>query len=387
MPDLDSALATITRFADRPPFAPRPEPEVERRAGALRRHRRARRSGAAALVLVVGLAATAVGLRAGDDGAGSVVGESPTPNRAPVDPHDFVDEVMDIIEAEGYVAEGAVAPSRDQAARAAGVASTTADTYPFINDALVAMDATGSSMLLPPGSAANMRESGTGGPVDDRPSAQVSGGVGRLTLPPIAAAPTTDDGASYIAAARSVLRLPTCGWVVDLQAIGSDVRTDLATILSALAPLLGPGTAVEFMDDDGMTESHGVDVTGLNLPVAVLQGAGTTSEWEDVVLAFRSRPRVRTFGQPTAGRSGRTETFGPLSDGSVLLLLTGTALDPAGNPQVGPIAPDEAHDISGASAAANAWLAADPGCQATDPAEVANALEELMRADATLSTP
>jgi hypothetical protein len=421
MPDLDAALATISRFADRPPFAPRPEPEVERRAGALRRHRRARRSGAAAIVLVVGLAAGAAGLRGGDESTGSrlTTGSSPATDGGAATAT-LLDQVIDTIERHAYhLPPGRVAEWRERAPEVAAAAARPSaspdgvstdpvvDPDRFIELILAELARNAAADLGTWDWASYRRERPSDGQTSLRPMAEVRDGVGYLTLPPISAGPTADAGADYIATGQDALGLDACGWVVDVRALGSDVHSDLGTILAALAPLLGPGPTVGHRDRDGATRTYVVGDDGAvtagadevapargdgasftDVPVALLQGPATRWSWEEVVIGFRGRPGVRTFGAPTGGHTMATERFA-LDDGSVMVLTTGVAVDRNGTGYDGvtPIAPDELLPATRSQTeAATSWLAAQPSC-ATSPERTADQLDDLMEAGSAAVSP
>lgn len=383
MPDLDTALATITRFAERPPIARPPDEDVARRARSLRRKRRIRRSSAAALVVVVGVAGVAVGLRAGgDDGARSVVSDTPPTTRT-VEPGEFLDEVIDIIEAEAYDADPDwVAGWREQAVAVAATARTAGETYRFI-EGMRGMVGPGPTIVSPPPVQHQADDRTAPSPA---PTSEVVGDVGFLTLPPIPSGATSESGTAYIATAHDLLDADVCGWIVDLR-VPEPVRSasDLGTMLSAVAPLLGPGTTVGYRDRTGATTTWDIgedgavsfgeeevapgsdEAMGPDLPVAVLQRWSTSGTWEALLMALRGEPDVRTFGLPSGGRSTGTETF-TLSDGSLLVLRTSLPVDRNGTGYDGPIAPDEQVAPRGTRTdpqreAAAAWLATQPSCR------------------------
>jgi hypothetical protein len=421
MPDLNSALSTITRFADHPPIDPAPEPEIERRAGALRRRRRARRSSAAALVLVVGLAAGAARLGGADEGPGRTLTTDSSPaTDGEVDPAALIDQVIDTIEQHAYhLPPGTVAGWRERAPEVAAAATATTSPGGVPGDPVVAPDRFIELMLgeLQRNAAADLgtwdgasyrREQPSEGQTSLRPMGEVRDGVGYLTLLPISAGPTTAAGADYIATAHDALGLTPCGWVIDVRALGSDVHSDLGTMLAALAPLLGPGPAVGYRDRDGATHTyvvgddgaltlgdeevapaHGDGVSFTDVPVALLQGPATRWSWEAVVIGFRGRPGVRTFGAPTGGHTIVTERF-PLDDGSFLVLTTGMAVDRDGTAYDGvtQIAPGESHPATAAQTeAATSWLAAEPSCAAGPQRTVGDQLEDLTGADSAAVSP
>jgi C-terminal processing protease CtpA/Prc len=78
-----------------------------------------------------------------------------------------------------------------------------------------------------------------------------------------------------------------------------------------------------------------------NPPVAVLTSPMTASAGEIVAAAFGGKPHTRTFGEPTVGLFTQMRGY-PLWDGAYLNVAVGRALDAAGHPHDGPLAPDEA---------------------------------------------
>jgi hypothetical protein len=121
---------------------------------------------------------------------------------------------------------------------------------------------------------------------------------------------------------------------------------------------------------DGALESNVAKISGesyrlfqINPAVAVLTGPRTASSGEAVAVAFRGRPRTRSFGTPTCGMSTGNDVF-PLSDRAAMFLTTCIMADRLGRSYGGAIRPDQ--DIAGATAqshgqdpviqAALAWL-------------------------------
>jgi C-terminal processing protease CtpA/Prc len=101
----------------------------------------------------------------------------------------------------------------------------------------------------------------------------------------------------------------------------------------------------------------------------VLTGPRTASSGEFVTIAFRGRPRTRSFGLPTAGLSTSNSTF-PLPDGSMILLTTAVGADRTGTRYGTEIEPDEVVDgvepawpgDDPTLAAAVRWLKQSSGC-------------------------
>ena len=101
--------------------------------------------------------------------------------------------------------------------------------------------------------------------------------------------------------------------------------------------------------------------------VAVLTGPHTASSGEAVVIAFRGRPRARSFGLPTAGLSTANTRY-PLPDGAAILLTTAVEADRTGHRYGNRIEPDERVEVEPtgdtdlAVRVATKWLRASSNC-------------------------
>jgi C-terminal processing protease CtpA/Prc len=162
-------------------------------------------------------------------------------------------------------------------------------------------------------------------------------------------------------------------------------------MMAAVAPLLGPGTFLGYVDrdrtvfgyqttDSAVTTASGArldsspapvasSATRLNTaPVAVLTDGQTASAAEGVVVAFVGRGLTRSFGASTLGVPTGNSTI-QLSDGSALSLTEAIAIDRRGGTHDGPIAPDVAvaTNTNGTDdatiTAASAWLSQQPACR------------------------
>jgi len=147
------------------------------------------------------------------------------------------------------------------------------------------------------------------------------------------------------------------GWVVDLQ---HNHGGNMWPMLAGLAPLLNVPVAGYFRDGDGVDtpwtigQTHvGIGdsivldlehdlspVQQVDLPVAVLTGPNTCSSGEAVVVAFRSSPLSRQFGEATFGLSTANGGF-DLSDGSLIWLTVSTFVDTNHHEYGSRIFPDE----------------------------------------------
>jgi hypothetical protein len=160
-----------------------------------------------------------------------------------------------------------------------------------------------------------------------------------------------------------------CRWIVDLRANGGG---NMWPMLAGIGPLLGDTIvggatsprgrsywkykdgAASLVHEDGRVETMVTATAPVLLrgtpAVAILIDAGTGSSGEVMAVAFRSRPRSRYFGAPTAGRSTTNQGF-RLPDGANMVITVGTYVDRAGTEYGRPIRPDVAvrSPISGPS--------------------------------------
>jgi Peptidase family S41 len=165
-----------------------------------------------------------------------------------------------------------------------------------------------------------------------------------------------------------------CSWVVDLR---ENTGGNMWPMLAGLGPLLGEGAAGGFATPDSLVQwgyrrgaawsgrstqvrlSRPVTLTPLP-PVAVLTDSQTASSGEAIAIAFRGRPRTRSFGRPTRGLSTGNQGF-TLPDGSMLFLTTVVDVDRTGQRYGGTVLPDERATTDSALHLATAWLATQ-GC-------------------------
>lgn len=104
--------------------------------------------------------------------------------------------------------------------------------------------------------------------------------------------------------------------------------------------------------------------------MAVLTSQLAASSGEFAALAFRSLPRVRNFGEPTAGLPTANRQI-ELSDGAMILLTVSLGVDRSGQVHDGPFPPDYHVTIAWTQLGtvddpvlqiAIQWLHAEPGC-------------------------
>jgi carboxyl-terminal processing protease len=146
------------------------------------------------------------------------------------------------------------------------------------------------------------------------------------------------------------------GWIVDLRGNGGG---DMWPMIAGVGSVLGEGVAGYFVPPLEGTSipwgyRNGASFSGDSVAVrtsnpyvlidpaprvAVLTNGAVASSGEAVVVAFRARPRTRSFGGATCGLSTSNEGF-PLTDGATLLLTTAVMADRALTSYGESIAPD-----------------------------------------------
>ncbi|HJZ76591.1 MAG TPA: S41 family peptidase [Vicinamibacterales bacterium] len=257
-------------------------------------------------------------------------------------------------------------------ALAAG-AEKSADVYPAIRY-LLAQLGDHHSFLMPPAQTSQFR---TGGAQNPGPEVRaLPERAGYVSVPGYSGA---EPGAMRAYATRmhealgGTIASVSCGWVVDLR---KDTGGNMWPMLAGLKPFLGTVGLGTFESAEGSSApwiaGQGVDIEPPpalavleSSWVAVLTGPRTASSGEAVAIAFRGRPRTRSFGQPTAGLSTANGTF-PLPDGAMILLTTAVDADRTGRRYGDKIAPDEPVDAAGTDdttlSAALQWLKQSSGC-------------------------
>jgi C-terminal processing protease CtpA/Prc len=216
------------------------------------------------------------------------------------------------------------------------------------------------------------------------------GDIGYLDVPALLVGHVAEYRKAYARTAQRLIRNvdqhATCGWVIDLR---RNVGGGVWPMWVGVGPVLGEGECVSFVaPDEKMTAIYragraSVEPKGVidaveepyvlkrpNLPVAVLTSPLTSSAGEFVALAFRGRPRTRSFGEPTGGvptaNDGKV-----LRDGAVIALTTYLGADRAGRTYDGPLLPDHPVTIDWSEVgtdndpvlqAAIAWLSTEEDC-------------------------
>jgi hypothetical protein len=156
---------------------------------------------------------------------------------------------------------------------------------------------------------------------------------------------------------READRPGVVGWVLDLR---SSTVDNFWAAVAMLGPLLGNGDVGGFVEPDESLAGSWKHVDGVvffgsvekfrladtyrllngDPKLAVITDSGMQRQAEPVSVAFRGRPRTRSFGQPTCGYTDWVETF-PLSSGGRLRISTWRLADRTGTRYSGPIVPDE----------------------------------------------
>jgi hypothetical protein len=148
----------------------------------------------------------------------------------------------------------------------------------------------------------------------------------------------------------------TCRWVVDLR---GNTGGNMWPMVAGIGPVLGGDTLGFFVDPDTVVSpwiyedgeariaevvitavEPGYDLESPAPNVAVLTDSLTASSGEAVAVAFRGRPRARSFGGATWGVSTANAAF-PLSDGAVIFLTVATMADRLGTLYGDALDPDE----------------------------------------------
>lgn len=309
------------------------------------------------------------------------VSDTPGPSTATVPPVDVLDEGLEIIEAKAYFADRVDWQGVDEeASRLAQSDPSMVDVHRFLEDVLRDLGDRHSQLITTdPSSRAD-----TG----DRPAGHMDDGIGYVHVPAIATSDKTAQ-AAYRDAGLEVLYGDACGWIVDVRLNGGGT---IYPMFASIAPLLGPGPAVNYVERDGtdltisinkdggieapdgtvlVSGAEPIDASEAEAPVAVLQHFSTASSGEGVVLALRNKAGTRTFGTETRGVPTANDGF-DLPDGSTLGLTIAVGTDANGRRYEGAITPDEPvpypasrpSDLVGDPVyeAAHDWLRQHPRC-------------------------
>lgn len=295
---------------------------------------------------------------------------------AALDPREYLARALDLMQAQSINRDSLDWPRiRAEAMRRAAGAQTAEGTHDAIRAALAELG-DGHSFFLPARRPWAARVLGALNPPAVPEGRRVSARVGYVSVPGLGGANPHEFAQAITDAIASADGPQVCGWIVDVRGNGGG---NMWPMLAGLAPLLGDGPPGYFVSPDSARakwEIPGAAVlrstAGLAHPhpaVAVLQGPRTASSGEAVLVAFRGRPEVRTFGQPTRGLSTSNLT-NVLADGSRLNVTNAVFADRTGRLYGGTIPPDQ--DISAdvpdgqRVALAAAWLEQQPACLNTE---------------------
>lgn len=149
---------------------------------------------------------------------------------------------------------------------------------------------------------------------------------------------------SILSALAAGTRAGAKAWIVDLRRNGGG---NMWPMLEGLEPLLRGQPVGAFEDRDQYRRPWRIDVLPEArhlpdlgaVPVAVLTSQRTASSGEAVAVAFRGRPRTRSFGRPTSGHSTGNSTLA-LHDGTELMLTTTRFVDRSGQAYGAAVEPD-----------------------------------------------
>jgi len=268
----------------------------------------------------------------------------------------YLDLALDYMQAHSIMRDTVDWPGLRAAAFAnAANAQATGDTYTAIRQALHDLGDNHSRFLEPQEVNPATRSAGNRPPSASR----LSDGFGYLEIPPFtgSAQAAVEYATQIQQQIRDVDEQPTNGWIVDLQRNGGG---NMWPMLAGVGPILGEGNVGGFRDAYGnlsvfayrngqaLLDNNPMCVVAgapyaMKRPmpaVAVLTGQGTVSAAEAITVAFRARPRTRSFGGSTSGVPSNN-VGQVLSDGAEIVLTEGFDVDRAGNVYRRAIVPDQ----------------------------------------------
>ncbi len=163
------------------------------------------------------------------------------------------------------------------------------------------------------------------------------------------------------------------GWIVDLR---GNTGGNMWPMIAGVGPVLGEGVVGYFVPPGGAPATSwsyrdggafvgDTELIRVSMPyelissapkVAVLTDSMVISSGEAVTVAFRGRPRTRSFGGATCGLATANQGI-PLSDGATLFLTVALMADRARTTYPDGISPDET--VAGGTEVAEraiAWL-------------------------------
>ena len=207
------------------------------------------------------------------------------------------------------------------------------------------------------------------------PRHEVPSRVGYIRVDTYLSGPSTPE--EYAQRLQDQIRLSdqsgVIGWIVDLR---ENRGGDMWPMILGVGPLLTLGTVGYFTYPDGsqlgwgyssgvvtmgwqrrieLTEAYSLTQGTGTARVAVVTSRATVSAGEAVAIAFRGQANVRSFGEPTCGRSTSNRAF-ELNDGAWLFLTTSTMTDRNQTHYGGPVVPHEVIPAGNALKRAIEWL-------------------------------
>lgn len=215
---------------------------------------------------------------------------------------------------------------------------------------------------------------------------RLEGGIGYLDLPGLRGHAALNYAEIVQCIISEIDQTTTCGWIVDLR---RNTGGNMWPMLVGIGPVLGEGECILFVTSDeqegifyqqgrafSMREEEFEAIEQAYTlkqswpPVAVLTSPLTASSGEFVTLAFRGRPRTRSFGEPTFGVPTANDDK-RLGDGALILLTNALGADRTGQSYDSPVPPDFpvkidwtrlGTDDDPVLQAALRWLRAEEGC-------------------------
>lgn len=254
-----------------------------------------------------------------------------------VTPKRYAASVLELAQMQGIYADSPeFAAARAKAEEVAANATSTAELYEVLDEALEAAGGKHSGFITPEKMGKYRAEEQSNPPA---PSVDVSDGVAVATVPAIS---NEADGQAYartlaqgLADALSSEQGAACGVVVDLR---GNTGGDMGPMVGGLSPLLPDGTALTFQ---GRKQDTAVTITGnsvrgggtptdvseytsqkFHVPVAVLVDESTGSSGEATMLAFHGLENSRSFGRPTAGYASANISVDYPDGAQVLLTIS-----------------------------------------------------------------
>lgn len=274
----------------------------------------------------------------------------------------YLDDALDIMEFNSIKKNEIDWPTFRAAAKTDAenaAAVDPADTYPAIIAALERIGDNHSFFRPPAGQLLTASPARHGGAEPDADT--VTAGVGYVHVTAFAGGGAEGDSLAntYHRLIEETDTLGTsCRWVVDLR---GNSGGNMWPMLAGVGPVLGDADTLGFfVDADSVVTSwfytNGQAGTGESLViaqadsvyelvnpdpyVAVITDGLTASSGEAVAVAFRERPRTRSFGEPTWGVSTANAAF-QLGDGAVIFLTVATMADRTGRLYGEEVVPDQ----------------------------------------------